>query len=94
MPMPVPTSTCSPSSAHDNTPATPGIRQNSIATAAAPCRLMARTYSDTVRVAFTSTTAATAATACAPLWITNGESAASASVGTRATAFCTVLAAR
>jgi len=42
-PTPVPMSTRWPSISQDSTPATAGMTQNSIDTAAAPCRLIART---------------------------------------------------
>lgn len=93
-PAPTPASTRWPSITHDSAPATAGITQKSIDTAAAPCTLMARTYSDTARVALSSTTAAIAAAAWAPLRISKGIVAASAAAGTNATAFCTALAAR
>lgn len=60
-PIPMPMSTRWPSRSQDNRPATAGMTQNSIATAAAPNVLTERTYSEVHSVALSSTTAATAA---------------------------------
>jgi hypothetical protein len=93
-PTPVPTSTRCPSISQDITPATAGMMQNSMATAAAPCRLIARTYSDNPSVALSRTTPATAITAMVGSYTANGVVSERISAGTKATAFCTPVEAR
>jgi len=93
-PTPVPMSTRWPSISHESTPATAGITQNSIATAAAPCRLIARTYSDTPSVALSRITPATASHAFVASWTTNGVVSMRIIAGTNATAFWTAVEAR
>jgi len=83
-----------PSITHANRPATAGITQNSIDTVAAPWRLIARTYIVMHSVALSSTTAATAATACDGLCTVSGENDASTTTGPMHAAFCSVAVTR
>lgn len=90
----MPMFTRSPSISQDNTPATAGITQNNIATAEAPCRLIARTYSDTPSMALSITTPVTANAALAASCTSTGVLRTSARAGRNATAFCREVEAR
>jgi hypothetical protein len=76
-PTAIPTSGRWPSINHESSPATAGMTANSMATAAAPWLLTARTYIVMQSVALSSTTAATAPAAFQGSVTWNGVTAAS-----------------
>lgn len=93
-PIPMPMSTRWPSRSQDNRPATAGMTQNSIATAAAPNVLTERTYSEVHSVALSSTTAATAAAPFQGSWTALGVRSANAPAGSSPDRFWMVLLTR